>query len=389
MSISTHLSHGQEAWSLDNGTVSLTVTRLGAQMAPVVFRDGTREIRPYYISPWQDEDLAIDCKMLVPLRGDFFCLPFGGNATAFRGEVHPPHGETCGEAWHLGGVSEDGPASTLSLWLETGVRRGRVTRDLTLIKDHPVVYSRTVVTGFAGASPFAHHAILAVPGQAGALRVSTSPFDLGMTVPTAFDASRKLLIEAVFKDLKSVPAQAGGMVDCSVFPQVPGHCDLLSMFERPNARHGTPAWVAAVNQEQDWLWFAFKDPALMPARMLWMENRGRQDAPWNGRNNCLGIEDGRMFFDIGLAESAAENPVTREGIPTVLDFPGTPVEIRYIQGAVPVPRNFGRVADVTFAAHEAVFSSTEGCRVGVPVDHGFLFGRNDSTGVPSGARPTA
>jgi hypothetical protein len=37
--------------------------------------------------------------ILQVLRGDFFCLPFGGNTRSFRGENHPPHGETANARW--------------------------------------------------------------------------------------------------------------------------------------------------------------------------------------------------------------------------------------------------------------------------------------------------
>jgi cobalt/nickel transport system permease protein len=40
-------------------------------------------------------------QVLRVLRGDFFCLPFGGNATAWHGEKHPLHGETANREWRL------------------------------------------------------------------------------------------------------------------------------------------------------------------------------------------------------------------------------------------------------------------------------------------------
>ena len=50
-------------------------------MAPVTFfRDSAQPVRPYYVSPWQEEAPSkMPAPVLVSLRGDFFCLPFGGN----------------------------------------------------------------------------------------------------------------------------------------------------------------------------------------------------------------------------------------------------------------------------------------------------------------------
>ena len=83
---------GQPCWVAANETVELAVTRLGGHMAPVTFYRGTRKpVRPYYISPWQGEGLKIDEPVLVPLRGDFFCMPFGVGGT-YRGEQYAVHG---------------------------------------------------------------------------------------------------------------------------------------------------------------------------------------------------------------------------------------------------------------------------------------------------------
>ncbi|OGD20517.1 MAG: hypothetical protein A2W03_02170 [Candidatus Aminicenantes bacterium RBG_16_63_16] len=84
----------QPCWVIENGTVRLAITQMGAQMAPVTFcRDSDRAIQPYYVSPWQGEGLKLDPPVLVPLRGDFFCLPFGSNSAPYEGMKFPLHGE--------------------------------------------------------------------------------------------------------------------------------------------------------------------------------------------------------------------------------------------------------------------------------------------------------
>jgi hypothetical protein len=76
----------QPCWVIENGTVRLAVTQIGAQMAPVTFfLNSDRTIEPYCVSPWQGEGLRLDPPVLVPLRGDFFCLPFGSNGTPCEG----------------------------------------------------------------------------------------------------------------------------------------------------------------------------------------------------------------------------------------------------------------------------------------------------------------
>jgi len=83
--VKSETAASQPCWVIENGTVRLAITKTGAQMAPVTFGlDSDRTIEPYYISPWQGEGLKLDPPVLVPLRGDFFCLPFGSNSDRAR-----------------------------------------------------------------------------------------------------------------------------------------------------------------------------------------------------------------------------------------------------------------------------------------------------------------
>ncbi len=370
----------QPSWVVRNGQVELAITKLGAQMAPVTFcRDERGPVQPYHISPWQNEKLDGLAPVLVPLRGDFFCLPFGANDQPWQGERHPLHGEISGSPWTLDRCTRDGDALTFEIHCETKVRAGLVRRAFTLVDGHDAVYSRTVVEGFAGKSPFGHHAILRTDGPEGSLLVSTSKFDIGRTYPfpssnPAGGEYQSVAVNAAFRSLARVPTifKDQPPCDCSAFPARGGFCDLIQQFERPVRGKRAPSWVAAVNTAENWLWFAFKDPSVMPGRMFWMENRGRHQKPWNGRNSCLGIEDGCMYLAGGIAGSCNPNPISRAGIPTALKFPA---EIRYIQGAVRVPTDFGRVAKVDFVPGAAIFHSKSGAKVTAPVNHEFLFER--------------
>ena len=131
--------HGQPSWILAGDDVEVAVTKLGGHMAPVTFDRRGRPFQPYHVTPWQDEKReSFPAAVLAPLRGDFFCLPFGGNGAAYHGERHVPHGETATAAWTFAGRSRaaDG-AETLTLTLDTKVRPGRVTKEVTL---RPTMY---------------------------------------------------------------------------------------------------------------------------------------------------------------------------------------------------------------------------------------------------------
>jgi len=373
--------HSQRSWIIGNDQVELAVTRLGAHMAPVVFsRDGDPPLQPYYISPWQDEGRTPPCPVLEPLRGDFFCLPFGGNATPFRGEKHPPHGESAGSLYRLLDCGCDQGVTTLAVECETKVRPGRVTRRFSLMDGHPAVYSTTTMDGFSGKTPMGHHAILAMPEKEKSVLISMSPFQIGMTCPHLFSnpdngEHQSLVIGASFDCLSRVPTllKEEPVTDCSVFPARRGYADLVGLFEDPAKVKNQPSWAVAVNTVDHWLWFSLKDARILPARLIWTENRGRKGSPWNGRNCCMALEDGCLYFDAGVAESCGENLLSRRGIPTCHELTeGVPFSVNYIQGAVRVPRGFGRVSGVEFGADQVTFVTADGQRAVVRVRHSFL-----------------
>jgi hypothetical protein len=377
--------YGQPSFVLENELVSLAVTKLGGHMAPVVFGAANdRQICPYYISPWQDENHAdMPAEVLVPLRGDFFCLPFGGNATRYQNQKHPVHGETATAEWTFVDSETLEPGiSRLRLVLDTRVRKGRVTKEITLRDGHPVIYQRHCVEHFVGPTPVGHHAILAMPDEEGTFAISTSPFRLGMTNPGVFSnpasGEYQMLAEGeTFCDVRKIPTlfRDPAVVDCSRLPLQRGFADLFAVVADTESSAGKPAWTAAVNTSENWVWFSLRDPKKLPMTAFWLENHGRHSFPWNGRNQCLGVEDICGYFADGIAASARANVLTEQGIPTTVecreDFP---LDIRSIQAAVPVPTAFDRVEHIDFGNECVILISESGSTVEVNIDHSFVLG---------------
>ena len=121
---------GQESWTLKTERVELALTRQAGHLAPVRFRVGHRWIEPFEVAPWADEPLPAGSPLVLQvMRGDFFCLPFGANATAWKGEQHPMHGETANAQWKLKSADD----AHLHVSLRTRIRPGRVDKYLRLI----------------------------------------------------------------------------------------------------------------------------------------------------------------------------------------------------------------------------------------------------------------
>ena len=141
--------HSQASVVLSSADVSVAITERGGHMAPVTFfPKSDRPVQPYHISPWQDEKLIFDVPVLGPLRGDFFCMPFGGNSDEVSGEKHPPHGEVAGSDWTLSGMprSSNGVTS-MELTLQPKVRPGKVTKRVLLVDGQSVVYTQHLIEG--------------------------------------------------------------------------------------------------------------------------------------------------------------------------------------------------------------------------------------------------
>ena len=378
----TRTIHSQPSFVLATKQVELAVTRLGGHMAPVTFyRDGDRPVRPYYISPWQDEPLQpMPAPVLVPLRGDFFCLPFGGNTAEVAGEKHPPHGEIAGAEWQFVGTKQSGDVTTLTLAIETKVRPGRVVKELSLVDGHNAIYSRHTIEGFAGRAPLGHHATLAMPDKEGAVRIAVSPFRFGRTNPGLFSDPRQreyqyLLPGTTWHDLTKVPVawQGAPVADLTRLPARYGYADLVQLVNQPWIEASGPAWTTATFADDGYLWFSLKDPEVLRTTVFWMENHGRHGWPWNGRNQCLGLEDVTAYFADGLAASTSDNSLTKEGVPTAIELRADrPTTVNYIQGTAIIPDGFDAVRTVEFAPGEVTFVSTDGKRVTVPVRHEFL-----------------
>ena len=372
----TQRFYGQDCYQLTNGETAVAVTRSGAHLGPVTFfADAGRPVRPYYISPWQDEGLDIADPVLRMLRGDFFCMPFGPS-DGTTDAAQPAHGEAATADWEALDCTRSGQTTTLRLRLETALRPGWIACDHTLVDGHACLYTRHTIGGNAGAVTLGHHATLTAAN--GPLAIRSAPIRFGITSPRDYPWMRDgeygaLAPAARFDSLERVPTiwKEPAFTDCSVFPAREGFVDILQVVQEPS---NTPGWITALCRAGGYLWFALKRTDLLPSTVIWMENRGRHVAPWSGRNTCIGLEDVCSYVALGLKASRDPNPVNAEGIPTVMPLDGSPVTIPYIQGVVRTPPDFDALEAVAFEPDGVVFTAYSGARARTPVHIGFLNG---------------
>lgn len=373
----SHRISGQPSWRLASERLEAFVTETGGHLGPVAFRLGDRIVRPYHLAPWAEEATEGLPPMLEVLRGDFFCLPFGGNAEPFDGENHPPHGETANEAWSFAELEERGEVTRLVLELETTVRPARVVKEIQLVGGHAAVYQRHTISGMVGPMSFGHHAMLRFPAGEGTGLLAVSPFAWGQTspVPVEDPASRGYsLLEpgAPFDSLGEVPTTTGSPADLSRYPARRGFEDVVMVAADPSL---PLAWTAVTFPGERFVWFTLKDPRVLRQTVLWFSNGGRHYPPWDGRHvDVLGLEEVTSYFHFGLAGSAAPNPVAASGIPTVAQLDGSPFRVACVSAVVEVPEGFDHVAAIESVAGKdlVVLTSRSGAAVEAAVSHAFL-----------------
>lgn len=363
---------GQPSHLIATKEVQVAVTVTGGQLAPATFKLGRRSIQPFSVAPWHNEKLAAGTpSILRVLRGDFFCLPFGANATPYRGEQHPVHGETANNRWQL----ESATKTSLHLSMRTKIRVGRVDKKITLVPGQTVIYQEHTLTGMTGPINFGHHAMLHFQSPG---RLSTSKRALGQVFVEPTELPEKqgyslLKPGAEFDDLTAVPTITGQMTDLSRYPNRRGYEDIAILCADPKL---ALAWTAVTFPAEGYVWFSLRDPRVLASTLLWMSNGGRYYAPWNGRHvNVMGVEDITGYFHYGLAQSVAPNPLSRRGIKThhILN-PQTPFTVKHIMGVAGIPKGFDQVRELIPGKDSITLVSDSGRQVKVAASPDFVRG---------------
>lgn len=352
-----------------NVTFNLTTT--GGQLGPVKFRLGRQVVEPLHTAPWCGESEA---KKLIPLlrglRGDFFCAPFGAGP-AWRGENHPPHGETANGDWK---VTASAPERLVAV-LRTRVRSGKVTKMLEARPGETNLYQTHLLEGSSGRMCLGHHAMLDF-NRNGPGAISFSKLRLAQVLPVPFEnpvqgGYSSLKPGAWLRRLDRVPMADGSTTDLTRYPAREGFEDLVMVHHKDADDF---AWAAVVFVEKGFVWFSLKNPAYLASTVLWHSNGGRHYAPWSGRHRgVLGVEDVTAYFHLGLAASLAPNPWREKGVPTSLALsPRKVTRIPYIMGVAALPGGFDVVRTIRRTATGICLQSASGQQIDHAVDLSFL-----------------
>ncbi|MCC8179523.1 MAG: hypothetical protein LIP23_01220 [Planctomycetes bacterium] len=377
---------GYPSWKIASDQVEVVLAQRGGHMAPVTFFRNDGDFAPLAIAPWsKDTKAKYDEKHLSLLRGDFFCMPFGGNATPYKGEKFPAHGETSNNDWRLADAGRmisdcecgcDAGYIFMVAEMRTKIRKAKVEKLIAVKEGEQAVYICHDISGMSGPMPYGHHAMLQWKRQ-GAGLISLSKFKYGQVFPGAFEdpaqgGYHSLKAGAMFTSLNKVPTLAGGNADLTVYPARAGFEDLVMVCSDGK---GPFAWSAAVYPEERMVWFALKDPAKLASTVLWHSNGGRHYHPWSGRHvGVLGIEEVTAYFHYGIDASVKANPVSKKGIPTYRNFIADETfSIPYVMAAAKIPARFDHVETIEPVKDDSVrLVSKSGKKVTVKVGWQFV-----------------
>jgi hypothetical protein len=305
----------------------LAVQSLGAMLAPVTFilADG-RQISPMQVAPWAEEPGMEGLPgILRKLRGEWPCVPFGYSVSpeGFAPEWVPAllpgergeevHGYCSNYAWQW----DEAPLGSLRLSLDypstSPVKR--VTRAITPDPAAPAVDIEFGIEVRRDCRlPIGLHPVFRLPAIAGGARLEPGRFDHGLTYPGTVEPSAPVFAEnRRFDDLAAIPLRNGGTIDARRLPLAPDSEELLQL-------NGIDGTAALANEAEGYRVRLTWQKEHFPSLLLWISNRGRKMAPWNGRHVAIGIEPICSPFGLGPATALADNPIAHSGTPTALDF---------------------------------------------------------------------
>lgn len=305
---------------------ALTVQRLGAMLAPLTFvLPNGRQVSPMHVAPWAEEPGSDALPgILRKLRGEWPCVPFGysvpgeGYTPEWAGLMHAAapqeevHGHSSNALWNW--EIADGRHLKLSIAYPADSPVDRLERTITPDPTKPAVDIELKIRVRADCRlPLGLHATFRLPADPFGACIEPGKFSEGRTYPGTVERDAPLFaIDRGFTSLTAVPGRDGNLVDAS---RVPFAMDTEELLQLNNLGS-----VALTNEAESYRVRLTWQQEHFPSLLLWMSNRGRKMAPWNGRHLALGLEPICSPFGLGLATALADNPIARAGTLTARSF---------------------------------------------------------------------
>ncbi len=294
-------------------------------LGPLTFIVGAgRQVSPLYLAPWSaEQSRPVLPEILRNLRGEWPCVPFGSYrpkdgfppdwaAVIGSGDGDPYlHGFGSNVHWNWTKVT---PYEVeLSCRYPEDHDIEELVRRVTPVPDRAAVDMELVVKARRRTRlPAGLHFTFCKPRTRAILRPGT--FRDAWTSPgPPYEEMQAFAPNHRFQDLRHAPARVGGHIDATTFPlPVPAE-DLIQLTD-VDGRFDIDLPADECRIGLTW------NREHFPSVLLWMSNRGLRQPPWNADHVALGVEPICSAFGLGLEATRSENPLSRSGINTCIEF---------------------------------------------------------------------
>lgn len=309
----------------DHGRLRLRAN--GGMLGPAEFNlPGIGQISPLTCPEWHRRPDTDDLvPMIRHLCGDFMCAPFGApklfetlperwRKGAGPGMPEDPwfHGYCANSPWDVSIDADDPTRATMTNLPREPHPLSRLIRRVALLPDAPGYQVELSIAARSDVRfPLSQHPCFHMPAEPGALRVEIANSGPGWTYPIpVVPVHAPVALDARFDDLSAVPGVDGGLIDLSRLP-LPERCEALLQMPVPDGE------MRLVYEQAGYAVRFSYDADLLPSLVIWISDRGRDEAPFDGNFRTIGIEAVAGAFDLGPTVSNwSENPIVTEGIST-------------------------------------------------------------------------
>jgi len=309
------LTHG-EAW--------VEVDPVGAIIADATLRIDGRFVRPFFQNPWRD-DLR-DMDMLTRhLGGEWVCVPFGvpqapdGLPTDWRcaasgSDWHQyAHGFGAHSVWRL--VRQDKNTLLAEIAYPDAGPIAGLRRRICLAGENEIQLSLEIDARSDARIPVGLHPVISLEDAApGAALIGVAGEQTAWTFPLDVEPGRGYLRpDQRGVPLSSLTATDGAQIDGTRVPY-PGKSEDLVLLTSPGGLVSLTRSDLGYRVDVEW------DDKDFPNCLLWLSNRGRDYAPWDGRVCAVGIEPVAAAFDLGVDHSiSTTTPLAQQGVTSSID----------------------------------------------------------------------
>lgn len=339
---------GRESYSLEANLTHAKITATGAHVIADFTLEG-KTVNPYFVAPWWNED----CTALMgtcdyPLRGIFFCFPFGISEEQ-PNLKRPCHGFVPARDWTPVFAETTADGSKLTLSLDVPEEHANVRQTVSVRNGETALYLETTVTGATGNYPVGYHPTLQIPTALGNAILDQSAYVRCLTAPAHIDQPENggycsLVTDYEITDETHVPTVYGKYVDLTRQPFIKGFDDIyMYIFDQSHAFDYATLSVPT----EGYLYYQLKNPTQLANSMIWTSYCGRHYPKWNSRvNGCLEIGAGTNYFFYGQSDTLEKNPLSPQGYPMYHTFDGSPRTYKLISGVVKIPADYQGVAAI-------------------------------------------